>query len=520
MWWSKLLIFVIGISSAEEHTYGVTCGKLPQVSRVVNGQNADMNKIGYQVYFKVVFKNAQEATCGGSIIGKKHILTAAHCTTANLSLIHSRVITGSEKIIEGGDFFPKGTHYKIAKVFDHPKYNNDIHPPAADISILELTTEIKFSQKVFPICLPSSDFCLKKGKKLQLSGWGADVNNKDPNHLQEALVELLDFCIHGEHEERTVLCAGATLVNGKLTNLCQGDSGGPLAYFDATRVATLYGINSNVVFCNKLGDPGIYVRVSEYVDWIKKVSGVYMKGEKCVSKKLCADKIDRLGWTNGGSQTCTGTSKPTTKPVVSTTTSTQKPIKPTQKPTVSTTSTQKPAKPTQKPTVSTTTTTKKPIESSPVKPCENSQKIIRDDNTIRPKTNTSMCAMASQNKKGQVKTGAKFVWGDCKNAVLKSFVYQADTKLIGSVKTKEIQKGKNRQHCWSVNRKTLKATTKNLSATLRLKACKASDVRQHFKLEGGQIWLDMKFDDGKKYCVRFEGKVGSVRVRQCWESLV
>merc|ERR1711988_1327478 len=137
----------------------------------------------------------------------------------------------------------------------------------------------------------------------------------------------------------------------------------------------------------------------------------------------------------------------------------------------------------------------------------------------RPKVNTSMCAMAMQNKKGQVKTRAQFVWGDCKKAIVKTFAYEADMKLIAAVTTNKILNGKNKQHCWSVNRKELKTTTKNLQATLRLKVCNGSDVRQHFKLEAGQIWLDFNFADGKKYCVRFEGKTGSIRLKQCWASL-
>ena len=52
----------------------------------------------------------------------------------------------------------------------------------------------------------------------------------------------------------------------------QGDSGGALIYRDkSTGRATIIGIVSVGNGCGRQGYPGIYAKVSHYVDWINKI---------------------------------------------------------------------------------------------------------------------------------------------------------------------------------------------------------------------------------------------------------
>ena len=206
MRWAKLISLIVGISSAEEHIYGITCGTSSQ-SRIMYGEKADLKKIGYQVYFSAL-TSAGSMMCGGSIIGKKHILTAAHCT-AGLILDGSWIITGNESM--ENNQFSEGQFYRILKVHDFPNYNEANFQN--DISILELTTEIQFNEKVYPVCLPSSDFCLKNGRKLLVSGWGVTEQETTSDDLLQVEVELLSNCPWGEHEDVLKICAGSTKIN-------------------------------------------------------------------------------------------------------------------------------------------------------------------------------------------------------------------------------------------------------------------------------------------------------------------
>ena len=73
-----------------------------------------------------------------------------------------------------------------------------------------------------------------------------------------------------EISEMDMFCAGRTI--GK--DACQGDSGGPLVEQtidkDGYPRHELAGITSWGIGC-AVGFPGVYTRVSIYVDWIEKV---------------------------------------------------------------------------------------------------------------------------------------------------------------------------------------------------------------------------------------------------------
>lgn len=62
------------------------------------------------------------------------------------------------------------------------------------------------------------------------------------------------------------MCAGY-LTGGK--DACQGDSGGPLFCVDEKGIFTLIGIVSSGYACAHPGSPGLYMKVSEFVQWIE-----------------------------------------------------------------------------------------------------------------------------------------------------------------------------------------------------------------------------------------------------------
>jgi len=70
----------------------------------------------------------------------------------------------------------------------------------------------------------------------------------------------------GEALPSTNMCAGF-VEGGK--DSCQGDSGGPLVMDSATNGLTLVGIVSWGYGCARPNSPGVYARVSGYLDWFR-----------------------------------------------------------------------------------------------------------------------------------------------------------------------------------------------------------------------------------------------------------
>ncbi|KFP30526.1 Enteropeptidase, partial [Colius striatus] len=121
-----------------------------------------------------------------------------------------------------------------------------------------------------PICLPEKDQQFLQGINCSIAGWGYIVNGGPTSDiLREAEVPLIsnEKCQEWMPEyniTENMICAGYETGG---VDSCQGDSGGPLTFEDGNEWV-LVGVTSFGYKCALPRRPGVYVRVTMFVDWI------------------------------------------------------------------------------------------------------------------------------------------------------------------------------------------------------------------------------------------------------------
>ncbi|XP_076968893.1 transmembrane protease serine 4 [Tamandua tetradactyla] len=239
----------------------LACGENLKAPRVVGGEKASVDSWPWQVSVQY---NRQHI-CGGSILDPHWILTAAHCFRKHLDVFNWKVRAGADKL----DSFPS---LPVAKIFIIGF--NTTYPKEEDIALVKLQFPLTFSGTVRPICLPFFDEELAPATPLWIIGWGftEQGGGKLSDALLQASVQVIDNtrcnaedAYEGDVTEK-MLCAG--ILEGGV-DTCQGDSGGPLMYHsDQWQVV---GIVSWGHGCGDPRTPGVYTKVTAYLNWIYSV---------------------------------------------------------------------------------------------------------------------------------------------------------------------------------------------------------------------------------------------------------
>ncbi|XP_037870031.2 uncharacterized protein LOC119629151 [Bombyx mori] len=219
--------------------------------------------------------------CGGTLIDGLHIMTAAHCIKSYKSF-ELRVRLGEWDVNRDVEFYPY-IERDVLSVHIHPLYYAGTLDN--DLAILKLDHPVEWTNypHISPACLPDK-YTDYSGQRCWTTGWGKDAfgsNGKYQNTLKEVDVPILS---HGQCQQQLrqtrlgynyelgqgFICAGGE--EGK--DACKGDGGGPLV---CERGGTwqLVGVVSWGIGCGQVGVPGVYVKVSHYLDWISQITGKF-----------------------------------------------------------------------------------------------------------------------------------------------------------------------------------------------------------------------------------------------------
>ncbi|GJQ80760.1 hypothetical protein Trydic_g9352 [Trypoxylus dichotomus] len=235
--------------------------------RVVGGNEVAEHSKPYQV---ALLLSSSQGTffCGGSLISRKSVLTAAHCVDGVNS---AEVILGAHRFAQNEESQVRvqvsSSNFKIHSGWNSLLLTNDI-------AIIELNEEVELNDFIQVVSLPSRSEVSNTftNNRAIVSGWGLDSDSAITvsSVLREVEVRVLaklvcNLAYFGIIQNSHICTSGIGGVGS-----CSGDSGGPLVIGDKQIGVVSFGI----AFGCEIGWPSVFTRVTSYLDWIEDNSDV------------------------------------------------------------------------------------------------------------------------------------------------------------------------------------------------------------------------------------------------------
>ncbi|XP_011210074.3 trypsin-1-like [Bactrocera dorsalis] len=256
------------------------CGSINTFHRIVGGMDTEVNEYPWMA----MLMRRGDFYCGGALINDQYVLTAAHCVRGfNKRQISVRLLSHNRT-----DGRVSTIDRQLDKIMVHDGYST--RNLDNDIALLRFTEPVELRDPLRPVCLAEAGNTYD-GELAVVTGWGAvKEGGFIADRLQEVQVPVMsqETCRKSKYGSDRItdnmLCAGYP-EGGK--DSCQGDSGGPLHIpNNATKAYQLAGVVSWGEGCARPNAPGVYTRVTQYLDWIETRTG---DSCKCVAGSEAAE---------------------------------------------------------------------------------------------------------------------------------------------------------------------------------------------------------------------------------------
>ncbi|XP_022088735.1 uncharacterized protein LOC110978224 [Acanthaster planci] len=213
--------------------------------------------------------------CAVSLVAPQWVVTAAHCVDTPFYMNHRiDVVFGNPKLNETT---VHQVEVAVETVFPHPGFQPHLLAEH-DIAVLKLAEPVAYTNHVRPVCLDTAAEDFDNSSLCYVAGWGltnytAAVSTNRQQELEIRLVSRQD-CIRSLQQidfyslvTDNMICAEG--LDGQ--SPCRGDSGGALVCRNQYGVWFEVGIISLSFACSSERYPGVYARISSYIDFISSV---------------------------------------------------------------------------------------------------------------------------------------------------------------------------------------------------------------------------------------------------------
>uniref|UniRef100_A0A4W5NAQ1 Zgc:154142 n=1 Tax=Hucho hucho TaxID=62062 RepID=A0A4W5NAQ1_9TELE len=239
-------------------------------TRLFGGAPANPHSWPWQVSVQVRHCLSQEMpkffhTCGGTLIHKNWVMTAAHCFIRYTDELQRwKMCLGKHNLT-----FTEDTErcLGVTGIYRHEGFKYPTLPTTDitnDIALVHLSSAVNMTREISPVCLPALGALMPAGKPCYVTGWGDEKGSLFPvvsEKLNQAALPIVPFatCSKPAYWWDTL----------RPSMIC-GDSGGPFACQpSASDPWEVHGIVSFGAFgCIKDKKPSVFTRVSSFNDWI------------------------------------------------------------------------------------------------------------------------------------------------------------------------------------------------------------------------------------------------------------
>ncbi|KAJ2685498.1 hypothetical protein IWW39_004220 [Coemansia spiralis] len=258
---------------------------LGAVPRILGGSNASSNMFPFIVH---LFKDGSPF-CGGALISKDWVLTAAHCVAdkdGDGSSGAGSYVVGQPSSFKVG-YGTNGGSLTDSVEVESINVNAGFDPVwyTSDIALLKIKSTSDLVSKAKPLGISTAN--ISSGQRLTTAGWGqtSNDNSGQSDALKYAQLVTADeaTCKLGaadwNGQNGRYVCTSYS-ANPRI-GTCFGDSGGPLLISTGSGYSLLglvsFDVNtqdSTNTKCAQVGNVSYFTRVSSYLSYISSVTGI------------------------------------------------------------------------------------------------------------------------------------------------------------------------------------------------------------------------------------------------------